>query len=128
MQRFGRGFVDCGHQIGRIRLLDHMTRSRDASHLAVPDFLMEATGLFVDVDEAPLRRVLALSLVGELSIDDRSRGHQGDRRGNRGRDRIFCKNAKARGRQRWRTFLQYAHLKTFDEDIGREERERTPMA
>ncbi|MCP2124736.1 MULTISPECIES: hypothetical protein [Bradyrhizobium] len=31
---------------------------------------MEATGLFVDVDEAILRRVLALSLVGELSIDD----------------------------------------------------------
>ena len=47
-----RGLVDRSHEVGRIRLLDHMARIRHAAHLAVLDFVMQPARLLVDVDEA----------------------------------------------------------------------------
>jgi hypothetical protein len=40
--RCRHGPVDSGYDDGRIRLLDHMTRIRDAAHLAVLDLAASA--------------------------------------------------------------------------------------
>ncbi|GIQ75531.1 hypothetical protein BraRD5C2_39720 [Bradyrhizobium sp. RD5-C2] len=43
----------------------------------------------IDVDEASLRRMIALGFVGKSLIDDHSGNHQADRRDSGGRHRIF---------------------------------------
>ncbi|GIQ75143.1 hypothetical protein BraRD5C2_35840 [Bradyrhizobium sp. RD5-C2] len=60
----------------------------------------------IDFDEASLRRMIALGLVGKSLIDDRSGNHQADRRDSGGRHRIFPQSTNGADRQRWRTFFQ----------------------
>ncbi|MGY4455185.1 hypothetical protein ACVWZR_009845 [Bradyrhizobium sp. i1.3.1] len=97
-------------QATRLEILDHAAIAMEQNQRASGPALDIVQPNTVDVDEPPLGRIITLRLVGKAPIDERGRCEQAGRRGNRGGQGMFCESMKGRGRQRWRTFFQYAHV------------------